>query len=102
MALFPQPSASAIDQYINHLDSLATTSHLSHISSPDRLTHLALALEQVVQDRTADLASMPGAALLSTSISRGYTRGRTPGMVILSAPECQHSKDKLPLRNRTE
>ena len=102
VALFPQPSAPAIDQYINHIDPLATISHLSHISSPARLTHLAFALEQVVQDRTADLDSIPGAVLLSTSICREYTRGRTAGMVILSEPECQRSIHKLPLRNRTE
>jgi hypothetical protein len=61
---------------------------------------LALALEQVVQDLTADLASIPGAVVLSTSISCGYTRGRTEGISI-SGNECQREKDKLVLRNGT-
>ena len=53
-----------------------------------------------MQDLAADLGSIPGAVVLSTSISCGYTRGRTEGISI-SGNECQRVKDKLVLRNGT-
>ena len=72
MAFFPQPSTSAIHQYIKRslFPCHNPISYLSHICSPDCFTHFALALEHVVQERTEDFDSIPGAVILSTSMSR--------------------------------